>query len=116
MVLGQDIVRLVMNSPAERDRLRRRWYELEARIADLHAGQTVEGGPAETEGNTATRSAQYRATLRRRGTTPRLNSPSELWADAACDTMSAIPASRHVQAVIRMPLIAPMPTILSLDS
>jgi hypothetical protein len=38
-----------MPDPAERERLRRRWYELEGRIADLHDGKTVGGDPAETE-------------------------------------------------------------------
>jgi hypothetical protein len=39
-----------MHSPAQCERLRRRWYELEARITDLHEWKTIEGDPAEIEG------------------------------------------------------------------
>jgi hypothetical protein len=39
-----------MNSPAQRDHLRRRCYELESRIADLHAGKVIDGDPAAIEG------------------------------------------------------------------
>jgi hypothetical protein len=39
-----------MNSPAKRERLRMRWYELEAQIADIHKGKTVDGDPADREG------------------------------------------------------------------
>ncbi len=34
-----------MTDPRERKRLRRRWHELEARIADLYDFKTVEGDP-----------------------------------------------------------------------
>jgi hypothetical protein len=37
-----------MNS-AKCERLRQRWYELEAQIADIHEGKTVNGDPAATE-------------------------------------------------------------------